>query len=30
VDCRPDVAGVQPCQGEDLHLWGEARIRARF
>ena len=30
ADCNPNVAGVQPCAGNDLVLKGEVRFRARF
>jgi hypothetical protein len=30
TDCNFRVAGIQPCEGEDVALKGEARIRARF
>jgi hypothetical protein len=30
TDCNFNVAGIQPCEGEDVALKGEARIRARF
>jgi hypothetical protein len=30
ADCNFRVAGIQPCEGEDVALKGEARIRARF
>jgi hypothetical protein len=29
-DCDPNSPGLQPCQGEDVALRGEARFRARF
>jgi len=29
-DCKPNVPGVQSCQGKDVALHGEARFRARF
>jgi hypothetical protein len=29
-DCEPSVIGLQSCEGEDIALRGEARIRARF
>jgi hypothetical protein len=30
ADCNPAVAGVQACNGDDIALTGEARVRARF
>jgi hypothetical protein len=30
ADCNPGAAGVQPCDGNDPALKGEARFRARF
>ena len=30
ADCNPNVAGVQPCSGNDPALRGELRFRARF
>jgi len=30
ADCNPAVAGLQPCDGNDPALKGEARFRARF
>ncbi|MGE3539441.1 MAG: hypothetical protein AB7N91_18665 [Candidatus Tectimicrobiota bacterium] len=30
ADCNATTAGVQPCEGEDVALQGQARFRARF
>jgi len=30
ADCNPNAAGTQPCQGDDVALSAEARLRARF